>query len=61
VRYARNVTDIDDKIIAGLRSQRRARGRLTRRFEAIYDADMAALGLPSAHRSRLARPSTWRA
>jgi cysteinyl-tRNA synthetase len=44
VRYARNITDVDDKIIAASQEAGEPPQALTRRFEAIYDADMAALG-----------------
>ena len=44
VRYARNITDIDDKIIAAAAESGEPAQAITRRFEAIYDADMAALG-----------------
>jgi cysteinyl-tRNA synthetase len=44
VRYARNITDVDDKIIAAAAQAGEPPQAITRRFEAIYDADMAALG-----------------
>jgi cysteinyl-tRNA synthetase len=44
VHYARNVTDVDDKIIAAAAEAGEPPQAITRRFEAIYNADMAALG-----------------
>ena len=44
VRYARNVTDIDDKIIAAAASSGEPVEAITERFEGVYNADMAALG-----------------
>ena len=44
VLYARNVTDVDDKIIAAAAAAGEPVQAITRRFEAIYNADMAALG-----------------
>jgi cysteinyl-tRNA synthetase len=45
VLYARNITDIDDKIITKAASEGVAIGEVTQRFEAHYLADMAALGV----------------
>ncbi len=45
VIYARNVTDVDDKIIAAAREQGVDPGVITRRYEEHYLADMGALGV----------------
>jgi cysteinyl-tRNA synthetase len=45
VVYARNVTDVDDKIIEAARSEGVAPEVITRRFEDFYLADMGALGV----------------
>ena len=45
VVYARNVTDVDDKINAAAREQGVGIGSITGKFEEIYHADMAALGV----------------
>jgi cysteinyl-tRNA synthetase len=44
VVYARNVTDIDDKIIAAARESGEPIEAVTARYERTYDEDMAALG-----------------
>ncbi len=44
VRYVRNITDVEDKIIAAARDSGEAIGALTRRTTAIFHEDMAALG-----------------
>ncbi|HTI67885.1 MAG TPA: cysteine--tRNA ligase [Caulobacteraceae bacterium] len=44
VVYARNVTDVDDKISQAAEAQGVPIGTITDRFAAIYRADMAALG-----------------
>ena len=44
VRYVRNVTDVEDKIIAAARENGEAIDALTRRTTAIFHEDMAALG-----------------
>ena len=44
VRYVRNITDIDDKIIAAARDNGEPIEALTRRTTALFHADMAALG-----------------
>jgi cysteinyl-tRNA synthetase len=44
VVYARNVTDVDDKIIQAARDSGEAIEAITARYERIYDEDMAALG-----------------
>ena len=44
VRYARNITDIDDKIMAKAVAENRTPESVAREFEALYFADMAALG-----------------
>ncbi|HEX4197602.1 MAG TPA: cysteine--tRNA ligase, partial [Caulobacteraceae bacterium] len=50
VVYARNITDVDDKINAKAAAEGVPIGTITDRFTAIYNADMAALGAlpPSA-------------
>ncbi len=45
VLYARNITDIDDKIMARAASDGVPIADVTRRFEDFYVADMAALGV----------------
>ena len=45
VIYARNYTDIDDKIIAAAAKSGVAIDEITRKFERIYEADMGALGV----------------
>src|SRR5579863_6780796 len=44
VRYVRNITDVEDKIIAAARESGEAIDALTRRTTAIFHEDMAALG-----------------
>jgi cysteinyl-tRNA synthetase len=44
VVYARNITDVDDKINAKAMAEGVEIGVITDRFTAIYEADMAALG-----------------
>lgn len=44
VTYARNITDIDDKIIAAARESGRSIGEVTDEFTAKYREDMAQLG-----------------
>ncbi len=44
VRYARNITDIDDKIMAKAVAENRSPQAVAREFEAAYQADMGALG-----------------
>lgn len=50
VKYVRNITDVDDKIMARAAETGEPINELTRRTEAIYQADMGALGCltPSA-------------
>ncbi len=43
--YARNITDIDDKINRAAAEQGVPIGEITERFEAVYREDMAALGV----------------
>jgi cysteinyl-tRNA synthetase len=45
LRYARNITDIDDKINAAAREQNVPIGVIATRFAAAYHADMEALGV----------------
>ena len=45
LRYARNITDVDDKINAAAREQGVPIGTITDRFTAAYREDMAALGV----------------
>jgi cysteinyl-tRNA synthetase len=45
VVYARNVTDVDDKIIEAARREGVEPGVVTRRYEDFYVADMGALGV----------------
>jgi cysteinyl-tRNA synthetase len=45
VVYARNVTDVDDKIIEAARAEGVEPSVITRRFEDFYLADMGALGV----------------
>ncbi|HKL50715.1 MAG TPA: cysteine--tRNA ligase, partial [Wenzhouxiangellaceae bacterium] len=45
VVYARNITDVDDKINAAAAEQGIEIGVITRRFTEAYHADMAALGV----------------
>ncbi len=44
VRYARNITDIDDKIMAKAVAENRTPQAVAREFEQYYQDDMAALG-----------------
>jgi cysteinyl-tRNA synthetase len=44
VRYVRNITDVEDKIIAAARESGEPIDALTRRTSAIFHEDMAALG-----------------
>src|SRR5205809_6684812 len=44
VRYVRNITDVEDKIIAAARESGEPIDALTRRTTAIFHEDMAALG-----------------
>ena len=60
VRYVRNITDIDDKIIAAARDNGETIEALTRRTTALFHADMAALGALAARMSSRAAPSTCR-
>src|SRR6266700_2750487 len=53
VRYVRNITDVEDKIIAAARANGEPIDALTARTTAIYRSDMAALGnLPPDHEPR---------
>ena len=44
VTYARNVTDVDDKIIEAARQSGEPIDAITRRYTEVFQADMAALG-----------------
>src|SRR5690606_2733644 len=48
LRYARNITDVDDKINAAARAQGVPISTITDRFAAAYREDMAALGVDGA-------------
>ena len=53
VTYARNITDVDDKINARAAAEGISIGELTERTNAQYQADVAALGcLPPTHQPR---------
>ncbi|MEX2482626.1 MAG: cysteine--tRNA ligase [Gammaproteobacteria bacterium] len=45
VVYARNITDVDDKINAAAQAEGVPIGEITTRFSAVYHADVAALGV----------------
>jgi cysteinyl-tRNA synthetase len=45
VTYVSNITDVDDKIITASQETGEPIDQITRRFEAIYNADMATLGV----------------
>lgn len=45
VTYVSNITDVEDKIITASQEAGEPIDQLTRRYEAIYNADMAALGV----------------
>lgn len=45
VTYASNITDIDDRIMAAAQETGKPIDHITRHFEAVYNADMAALGV----------------
>ncbi len=48
LRYARNITDVDDKINAAAKEQGTPISTITDRFAAAYREDMAALGVDGA-------------
>ncbi len=45
VTYVSNITDVDDRIITASQETGEPIDQITRRYEAIYNADMAALGV----------------
>lgn len=45
VTYVSNITDVDDKIIAAMQSTGQSAEEITRKYEAIYNEDMAAIGV----------------
>jgi cysteinyl-tRNA synthetase len=45
VTYVSNITDVDDKIITASQETGEPIDQITRRYETIYNADMAALGV----------------
>ena len=55
--YARNVTDVDDKIIAAAEAEGVDPSVITERYERFYLEDMGALGVAprTSHRMRHAR------
>jgi cysteinyl-tRNA synthetase len=63
VVYARNVTDVDDKIIEAARAEAVDPAVITRRYEDFYLADMGALGVRPpdiAPRATQSVPRWWR-
>ena len=44
VHYARNITDVDDKIIAAAKEQNVPISEITEKFARIYNEDLAAIG-----------------
>src|SRR5688572_24487410 len=45
VTYVSNITDVDDKIMAASKETGESVDTITRKFETIYNDDMAALGV----------------
>ena len=45
VTYVSNITDVDDKIIKAARESAKPIGEITRKYEQIYNQDMAELGV----------------
>jgi cysteinyl-tRNA synthetase len=56
VTYARNITDVDDKIIAVARSGGVSCHAITTRFTDAYHADLAALDVAPHDMESRARP-----
>ena len=53
VIYARNITDVDDKIIAAAKEQGVEISEITEKFARIYNEDLAAIGcLPPTHQPK---------
>ncbi len=53
VEYARNITDVDDKIIAAAAQQGVEISAITEKFARIYNEDLAAIGcLPPTHQPK---------
>ena len=53
VVYARNITDVDDKIIAAAKEQGVKISEITEKFARIYNEDLAAIGcLPPTHQPK---------
>ena len=59
--YARNVTDVDDKIIASAEAEGVDASVITERYERIYLEDMGALGVnpPTSRRMRRRKSRRW--
>jgi len=53
VIYARNITDVDDKIIANAQEQGVPMAQITEKYARIYNEDLAAIGcLPPTHQPK---------
>ena len=53
VIYARNITDVDDKIIASAKERGVDISEITEKFARIYNEDLAAIGcLPPTHQPK---------
>ena len=59
--YARNVTDVDDKIIAAAEAEGVEPSVITERYERFYLEDMGALGVgrPTSPRMRRRKSARW--